>query len=98
MSGVVPNDFKRARVAAAYKSSAYDNFDNYRPISVLPAISKILEKCVHSQLIEHLEENNLRSQISLAFVNIDLQNLQRYGSLIKYVGQWMLVCLEAPFM
>ena len=52
MSGVVPNDFKRARVVPVYKSSAHDNFDNYRPISVLPAISKILEKCVHSQLIE----------------------------------------------
>ena len=62
MSGVVPKDFKRARVVPVYKSSAHDNFGNYRPISVLLSISKILEKCVHSQLIEHLEKNNLRSQ------------------------------------
>ena len=82
VNGVVPNDFKRARVVPVYKLSAHDNFDNYRPISVLPAISKILEKCVHSKLIEHLEKNNL----------------QRYGSLIKYVDPWMLVCLQAPFM
>ena len=34
-----------------------DNFDNYRPISVLPAISKIFEKCVHSQIMDHLEDN-----------------------------------------
>ena len=49
MSGVVPKDFKRARVVPVYKSSAYDNFDNYYPISLLPVISKILDKCVHSQ-------------------------------------------------
>ena len=66
-SGVAPNDFKKARVIPVYKSSAYDNFDNYRPISVLPAISKILEKCIHSQLIEHLEKNNLLSQNQFGF-------------------------------
>ena len=54
MSGVVPNDFKRARVVPVY----HDNFDSYRPISVLPAISKILGKCVHSHLIQQLENNN----------------------------------------
>ena len=67
MSGVVPNDFKRARVVPVYKSSAHENFDNYRPISVFSAISKILEKCVHSQLIEQLEKNNLRSQNQFDF-------------------------------
>ena len=67
MSGVVPNDFKRVRVVPVCKSSAHENFGNYRPISVLPAISKILEKCVHSQLIEHLEENNLLSQNRFGF-------------------------------
>ena len=36
MSGVVPSDLKRARVVPVNKSSAHDNFDNYRPISVLP--------------------------------------------------------------
>ena len=81
----------RARVVPVYNSSTHDNFDNYQLISVLPAIFKILEKCVHSQLIED-------HKISSAFINIDLQNLQRYGSLIKYVDQWMLVCLQAPFM
>ena len=67
MSGVVPNDFKRARVKPVYKSSAHDNFGNYRPIRVLPAISKILEKCVHSQLIEHLQKNNLLSLNQFGF-------------------------------
>ena len=67
MSEVVPNDFNRARVVPVYKSSAHDNFDNHRPINVLPAISKIFEKCVHSQLIEHLEKNNVLSQNQFGF-------------------------------
>ena len=29
MSGVAPNDFKRAGIVPVYKSSAHDNFDNY---------------------------------------------------------------------
>ena len=29
ISGVVPNDFKRARVVPEYTSSAHNNFDNY---------------------------------------------------------------------
>ena len=62
ISGVVPNDFKKARAVPVYKSSAHDNFDNYQKISGLPAISKILEKCVHLQLIEHLKKTNLLSQ------------------------------------
>ena len=69
MNGVVPNDFKRAWVVPVYKSRAHYNFDNYRPISVLPAISKILEKCLHSQLIQHLEKNNLLSQNQFGFPN-----------------------------
>ena len=67
MSGVVPNDLKRARAVPVYKSSVHDNFDTYRPISMLPAMSKILEKCVHSQLIKHLERNNLMSQNQFGF-------------------------------
>ena len=90
MSGVVPNNFKRARVVPVWKSVVHDHFDNYQLISMLPAISKILEKCVHLQLIEHLEKNNLLSQNQFGFC--------KYRSLVRYIDQWMLVCLQAPFM
>ena len=36
-----------------------DNCDNYRPISILPTVSKIVERAVHSQLYEYLTTNNL---------------------------------------
>ena len=40
-----------------FKSGKADNFDNYRPISILPIPSKLLERAVHSQLYAYLVEN-----------------------------------------
>ena len=44
---------------AVFKSGDPLNCDNYRPISLLSSISKILEKFVANQLINHLEYNKL---------------------------------------
>ena len=63
-SGIVPSDFKQARVAPIYKSA---DRVNYRPISILPAVSKILEKCVHRQLMDHIETHQLLSQFQFGF-------------------------------
>ena len=41
--------------------------DNYRPISILPTISKIIERSAHIQLSSFLEENRLLSQSQFGF-------------------------------
>ena len=66
-TGVFPEDLKLARVNPIYKSGSKHSFDNYRPISVLPALSKIFEKCVYHQLMTHLEDNNLLSENQFGF-------------------------------
>ena len=43
------------------------NLDNYRPISVLPILSKLLEKFVHKQLIDHLEKNCMLFNFQFGF-------------------------------
>uniref|UniRef100_A0A8C6M722 Reverse transcriptase domain-containing protein n=1 Tax=Nothobranchius furzeri TaxID=105023 RepID=A0A8C6M722_NOTFU len=60
-SGVVPKDFKHAVVKPLIKKPALDPQDlaNYRPISKLPFLSKILEKVVHSQILAFLEKQNV---------------------------------------
>ena len=58
-TGVVPTDWKEARVVPVYKSGPRSQVDNYRPISILPTLSKILEKLFHKQLMNHLERNGL---------------------------------------
>ena len=34
-------------------------FDNYRPVSLLPSLSKVIEKIMFNQLYEYFNENNL---------------------------------------
>ena len=48
--GLVPNMAKLAKIIPIYKAKDKKNISNYRPISLLPVISKILEKVVHKNL------------------------------------------------
>ena len=66
-SGSFPNSEKCARLTPIYKSGERSNFDNYRPISVLNILSKVLEGLVHQQLSEYLERNNLLSCSQFGF-------------------------------
>ena len=44
-----------------------DQVNNYRPISILPALSKILEKAVATQLTKHLESNTHLHPLQFGF-------------------------------
>ena len=58
-SGIVPTDWKMAKVIPLYKSGSQSTIDNYRPISVLPTLSKILERMFYNQLMAHFDKNGL---------------------------------------
>ena len=49
-TGTVPSKLKIAKVTPIFKKGSKQLFSNYRPISVLPVLSKIFEKVVHKQL------------------------------------------------
>ncbi len=57
--GIFPNQLKYARVIPIYKKFSKENPDNYRPVSVLPSISKIFEKVAHDQLSAFLNNNEV---------------------------------------
>jgi hypothetical protein len=57
--GVFPSKLKKCRVIPIYKAGDSLDVDNYRPISLLSSISKILEKIVAGKLINHLLSNDL---------------------------------------
>ena len=50
MSGIFPDMLKLAKVIPLYKKGDPTITDNYRPISLLPTLSKVLEKNVSNQL------------------------------------------------
>ena len=66
-TGVVPSEWKVAKVIPLYKSGSQAEIDNYRPISILPTLSKILEKIVYKQLMAHLERHNLLFEYQFGF-------------------------------
>ena len=57
-SGHVPVTMKLAKVVPIYKSKDKQMLNNYRPISLLPIFSKILEKVIHHKLFNFLDINN----------------------------------------
>jgi hypothetical protein len=58
-SGTFPEQLKQSRVIPIFKSGNHLECDNYRPISLLSSISKILEKIVSEKLLNHLTSNDL---------------------------------------
>ena len=59
LTETVPDDFKRAKVTPLYKKGSKLDVGNYRPVSILPVLSKLLEKVVNTQLTEFLEKNSI---------------------------------------
>lgn len=59
VNGIVPDEFKMAKIVPIYKSGDKTDFLNYRPISLVGIIAKILEKIIKNQLLEYLESEKI---------------------------------------
>ena len=66
-TGIFPNDWKEARVSPLFKNGVKNDPNNYRPISIIPAVSKFFEKIIFDQLYAYLNDNNLLSQCQSGF-------------------------------
>ena len=66
-TGTFPADWKVAKVVPVHKSGSFSSFDNYRSISILPILSKIIEKAVHWQVKRFLEVNKFLSKFQFGF-------------------------------
>lgn len=66
-TGIFPSKLKIAKVIPIYKSKDKQNFTNYRPISLLPTISKIYEKIVHKRLYSFMTTNSLMNKNQYGF-------------------------------
>jgi hypothetical protein len=66
--GIFPDVLKKAVVTPIYKGGTDTiNINNYRPISVLPHIAKIFEKCLKKRIISFMSKYNLLSKNQFGF-------------------------------
>ena len=68
-SGFFPSAMKKAVIKPTLKKDNADKdvLSNYRPISNLSAVSKLLERVVLNQLNQHLTDNNLYSEVQSGY-------------------------------
>jgi len=67
VTGTYPSLWKHGIITPIFKSGDAEQLNNYRPITLLPVISKVLEKIVANQLSTFLESNHLISETQHGF-------------------------------
>ena len=65
--GILPDRLKISRTVPVFKAGKTDNLSNYRPISCLPVMSKIIEKFVSKQLFEFISSNQILYKYQFGF-------------------------------
>lgn len=65
--GVFPSLLKQSIITPVHKSGDREDVNNYRPISVLTSISKIIEKLINNRLITYLNKFNILSDRQYGF-------------------------------
>ena len=61
-TGHIPSEWKSANVTPVHKKECKELAENYRPISLLPILSKVLERCVCLRLYNHIKHLITQSQ------------------------------------
>ena len=68
-SGEIPDDWKLAKITPIFKNKgSKDDCGNYRPISVICHVAKVMEKAVQVQLKDYLLEHNFITHVQSAYL------------------------------
>ena len=96
--GSLPSDWKLANVVPVHKKGAKDHVENYRPISLLPIVSKVFERCVLNSIKENLYHVISPKQhgfcIGRSCVTNLLEALDHIGSLFHSSSQVYIIYLD----
>ena len=105
MTGVFPSVLKTAKVVPVFKKDSKLDYSNYRPISLLSNIEKILEKLMYKRLYTFLNNNNIiynlqfgfRQQYSTSHVLINITEIVRKALDDGNIGCGVFVDLQKAF-
>ena len=97
----VPEEWKRAVVLPVFKGGNRDRQEvlNYRPISLTPCVTRVLEKILNTQLLKYLQDNSLICQQQAGFLPLQSTTTQ----LCSLIHQWQMALdrgdnVEAVFL
>ena len=67
VQGIIPNDWKRAKIMPLFKKGDKSKPENYRPVSLTSITCKLLEHIIHSNIMDHLEDHKILNSIQHGF-------------------------------
>ena len=67
MNGIVPDSLKIAKVIPIHKKGKMNELCNYRPVSVLPALSKVYERLLYNRILEFVGKHEILSNHQFGF-------------------------------
>ena len=88
LQGRFPDICKFAKVIPVFKKGDVFNYNNYRPILLLPIFSKIFEKCIYSRIYDFLIKNNAIYYRQFGFRKGHSTN-HALISLIETIKKWL---------
>ena len=93
-TGIVPDELKSAIVKPLFKKGSRLEVGNYRPVSLLCIISKVLERAIYVQLYDYLKSNQLFYEFQSGFrksysTDTCLINLMDHIRNLTFKGQYV---------
>ena len=67
ISRTFPVVWKVAKVRPLFESGSTDDLNNFRPISIIPTVGKVIERIIHRQSVSYLENNHVLSEAQSGF-------------------------------
>ena len=89
-TGIIPSSWKKSSIVPIPKAHELSSPNNYRPVSLLPIISKILERHIYGVLLDHIRVTRPLSAFQWGF----LEGRSTVTALLHITDHW-LQALEA---
>jgi len=97
-SGIVPAKWKEANVCPVFKKGSKDSVENYRPISLLSVVSKVMERCIFNRIFPHLQDQIHPLQHGFikgkSTTTQLLETFQTVGTTLDHSGQIDIIYLD----
>ena len=81
---IFPDKLKIAKVKPLFKKREISSFNNYRPISLLPSISKIFEKAIYDQYTHIVNKTICFIRVNMDSDKAIQQRMQHSNLLIEF--------------